>query len=164
MKGTDKYLIVLVIGILLVTVVAVVVVAQRPGLERYQPDNTPEGVVFNYLLALQQSDYERAYGYLSPDLPRGPADVEQMVDDLGWQLNGLQDSQNHPSLSIDTSRAVGDTAVVTVGETHYYRGDLLSSGHTTSTFDAKVRKVEGAWKIVYSQDYWKQDWSSQRDR
>ncbi len=117
MKGTDKFLSVLVIGILLVTVVAVVVVAQRPGQDGYQPDDTPEGVVFNYLLALQQSDYKHAYDYLSPDLPRGPADAEQMVDELRWQLNWLQDSQNHPSLSIDTSRAVGDTTVVTVGET-----------------------------------------------
>lgn len=52
-KGADRFLIVLVIGILLAVVITVVVASQRPGRGAYQPDDTPEGVVFNYLLALQ---------------------------------------------------------------------------------------------------------------
>jgi hypothetical protein len=34
------------------------------------PANSPEGVVQRYLLALEDEDYEEAYGYLSSELRR----------------------------------------------------------------------------------------------
>lgn len=159
MKGTDRFLIILVIGIVTVIVVTVVVATQRPGQNEYQPEDTPENVVFNYLLALQRGDYQRAYSYLSPDVPYMPVDSEQMAEDLKWQIDRLQDSSSPLSLSIESSHVARGTTIVTAAQTWTYRGDLLSSNHQTYTFEVELRPVAGAWKIVDSEDYWDYDWS-----
>jgi hypothetical protein len=67
MKNTDKFLLAIVVGVVLLIVVAFAVVFTRPK-PAYQSDDTPAGVVHNYLFALQEGNYERAYSYLSPSL------------------------------------------------------------------------------------------------
>ena len=53
MKTTDKILIGIVAGIILLIIVALVVTLSRPE-PTYQPEDTPEGIAHNYLLALQK--------------------------------------------------------------------------------------------------------------
>ena len=94
MKKTDKLLIGIVAGILLLVLVAFGVALTRPK-PAYQAEDKPEGVAFNYLFALQQGDYERAYGYLSPTLKRYPQTVEKFRDqihDYSWNFSGLDNS------------------------------------------------------------------------
>ncbi len=64
MKGTDKFLVGIVAGVLFIVIAAVVVVVRRPP-PSYKEENTAEGTAHNYLLALQQQDYSRAYTYIS---------------------------------------------------------------------------------------------------
>jgi hypothetical protein len=71
MKSTDKFLIGIVVGIVLLVVAAFVITLARPE-PTYQVEGTPESVAHNYLLALQKEDYQRAYGYLSPTLKGYP--------------------------------------------------------------------------------------------
>lgn len=158
MKPTDRFLIVLVVGVVLLVLAAVFVATQRPGQVGYQSEDTAEGVVFNYLLALQQGDYERAYSYLSPELAAKPESPEAMATDLSWRLTDLE--RNPRSLSIDGSRAIGDTTVVTVSETHHYRGGLLGGSRYTRAFDVKLHRIADAWKIIHSQEYWYYAWNS----
>ncbi|HOF89582.1 MAG TPA: hypothetical protein PLZ36_15990, partial [Armatimonadota bacterium] len=67
MHTSDKWLIGIVIGAALLVCAAVAVTVLRPK-PAYRADDTPAGVTHNYLLALKQRDYARAYGYLSPTL------------------------------------------------------------------------------------------------
>lgn len=64
MKNTDKMLIAIVIGIVLLVVIALAITLTRPE-PTYQAEDNPEGITHNYLLALQKKDYERAYVLLS---------------------------------------------------------------------------------------------------
>ena len=81
MKSTDRFLIGIVIGVVVLVIAAfgVAFLGPKPA---YQSDDTPEGVAHNYLLAIQREDYARAYGYLSPDLRGYPASDEQFIEDM----------------------------------------------------------------------------------
>ena len=73
----------IVVGIVLLIIVALVAVLTRsPQNEDYVADDTPQGVVHDYFLAIQRKDYDRAYSYLSDDLKSKP-DLNQFIRDIG---------------------------------------------------------------------------------
>jgi len=75
MKNTDKFLVGIVVGVVVLVATAFAVALLRPK-PTYQLEDTPKGVAHNYLLALQQEDYKRAYGYLSPTIEGYPTSAE----------------------------------------------------------------------------------------
>jgi len=160
MKKTDKLLIGIVAGIFLLVVVAFVVALSKPE-PTYQPEDNPGGVAFNYLFALQQKDYDRAYGYLSPSIPGYPRNAEAFENDIrdySWRFSGINDSST--TLEVDSVDTNGKRADVIIRETHFYEGDLFSSGQYSSTFSVTLRQDgKGAWKIVESNDYWAWCWN-----
>jgi hypothetical protein len=158
MKGADKFLIGIVAGIVLLVGAVLVVVLLRPSQPSYQPDDTPEGVAHNYLLALQLEEHERAYGYLSPTLPGYPDDLEAFerdVEDNRWSFGYFDDSV---SLAVESSDVSGDRAEIVVRRTQFRRGGLFDSGQYSSTFDMTLRREAGAWKITESDRYWASCW------
>ena len=164
MKKTDKILIAIVGGIVLLVVVAFAVALSKPK-PTYQAEDKPEGVAFNYLFALKQKEYERAYGYLSPDLRGYPKDVDAFVGDVrdrSWQFNGLNDSST--TLEVDSVEKIGSRADVRIIETHFYEGDLFNSGSYTSNFVITLRPdAAGNWKIVEANDYWDSCWDDPKN-
>lgn len=164
MKKTDKILLGIVGGIILLVVVAFAVAFSKPK-PTYQAEDTPEGVAFNYLFALQQEDYERAYGYLSLTIKGYPSDAEAFADDIrdnSWQFSGVNDSST--TLEVDSVDISGARADVKIRETHFYEGDLFNSGQYTNIFNITLRQAEnGQWKIVKSEGYWLGCWSDPKD-
>jgi hypothetical protein len=161
MRGTDKFLLAIVIGIVLLVGAVLALAISRPGQPTYRPDDTPEGVAHNYTLALQLGDYARAYGYLSPTLAGYPADTEQMERDLGgypFDPGYYYASREDTALAIETARVHDNTATVTIRETTYYQGGLFSSGQSSSTFDLFLRREDGLWRITRSGRYWSYCW------
>ena len=160
MKKTDKILIGIVAGILLLVVVAFVVALAKPK-PTYQAEDTPEGVAFNYLFALQQKDYERAYGYLSPTIKGYPRDAEAFADDIrnrSYTFSRLDDSST--TLEVESATVTGTRADVRMRETRFYEGDLFNSNQYTYFFDMTLRQEkDGLWKIVDSDRYWFHCWS-----
>jgi hypothetical protein len=162
MKSTDKFLIGIVVGIIVLVGVAFAVALWRPK-PTYQPEDTPEGVAHNYLFALQQKDYTRAYGYLSPTLEGYPASAEKFADDLdeyAWQIQNLNDEST--TLSVEKADITDDRAVVSVKETHFYQGGLFDSNQYTTTFDVTLRRENGVWKIIASDPYWAPCWDDEK--
>jgi len=160
MKGTDKFLIAIVVGVVILVGVVVTIALLRPGQPGYQLDDAPEGVAYNYLLALQQADYERAYGYLPPTLPGYPADSEAFERDVSnnrWSFGYYDDDV---SLAVEGVNVTGDKAKAVVRRTVFHRGGLFDSGQYSSTFDMTLRRQDGAWKITDSDRYWADCWSS----
>jgi hypothetical protein len=151
----DKFLIVIVIGIILLAVVAVVLVLARGQRENYMADDTPSGVVHNYFLAIQREEFEKAYGYLSDDLKSKPDLDEfiQMVDDNYYG--------SEVSLQIGQSSIDGDRARVEVSITTYSGGGPFDSGRYSSPDTAYLRRNEnGDWKLTgYPYPYWGYDWN-----
>jgi len=160
MKKTDKILIGIVTGIVLLVVVAFVVALNKPK-PTYQAEDTPEGVTFNYLFALQQKDYERAYGYLSPTLKGYPRNAEKFADDIqnrSYTFSRLYNSST--TLEIESSTVTGARTDVRIRETRFYEGDLFNSSQYTRSFTVTLRQEKnGAWKVVDSDSYWISCWS-----
>ena len=162
MKGTDKFLIGIVSGVVLLVGVVLALTLLRPNQPSYQPDDTPEGVAHNYLLALQLEDYERSYGYLSPTLPAYPDDAEvfeRNVQNSHWSFGYHDDDV---SLAVESVNVSGDKAKIVVRKTEFYRGGLFDSGQYSTTFDMTLRREQGMWKIADSDRYWASCWESSK--
>ena len=72
MRG-DRFLLAILIAIGVLVVLAVVLFYTQGGINDYGLEDTPQGVLRNYILALEKGDYQRAYSYLhdaqgKPDL------------------------------------------------------------------------------------------------
>ncbi len=61
----DRFLIGILAGIGVLVVLSLAIYFVRRGGLEYGGEDTPEGVVQNYVIALQRSDYARAYSYLA---------------------------------------------------------------------------------------------------
>lgn len=69
----DRFLLFLLIGIGVLVLLAVgLYLARSGGQQTYGEETTPEGVLRNYIVAVQKQDFERAYGYLSDTVKMKP--------------------------------------------------------------------------------------------
>ena len=138
MKSTDKFLVGIVVGIVLVILVALVITLTRPE-PAYQAEDSPEGVVHNYLLALQKGAYQRAYEYLSPNLQGYPHSAAEFIRDVESRSWSFPLDQN-PTLSIASTKINGSKATVSVNESRFRGGTLFDSSQNVNTFRCIYRR------------------------
>jgi len=149
----DRFLTGILIFIALLVIVAVTLFFVRGEQQAYLAEDTPEGVVHNYALALQDSDYERAYGYLA-DLENKPgyetfrqAFLRKEIDP---SMSALQIGEVH--LEDDGESAWVDVTILYAGS------GLFDTGWSSSDRGTLIQQ-EGAWKISYlPYPYWGWDW------
>jgi len=165
MKGT-KFLFAIAVGV--VILVAALLISALLYFEpfQYRADDTPEGVVHNYLLALQRKDYERARSYLLTTLPGYPADVEQFAADVDRLAT---DASRPPydinwykvevSLVVEPTQVFDDLATVLVRRTELQRRAPFDNEQSSYTFYVNLQMVDGAWKISWAERYWSDCWS-----
>src|SRR5512134_2099174 len=67
----DRFLTGILVGIAVLVVIALAVFFIRKDTQSYLSEDAPEGVVHNYVLAVLNDDYQKAYGYLA-DLENKP--------------------------------------------------------------------------------------------
>ncbi len=143
LPASDRFLVGIIGGSVLLIVIAMVIVLTRAAPE-YRAGNEPADVVFNYLLAIQRGDYERAYSFLSPTLPGYPQSVQEMRS----QLPPADATNEDISFTIIRSQTEGDTAMVEVRETIVYRSGLFGSNTATSVFIVGLQRRDGAWRLI----------------
>jgi hypothetical protein len=154
MKGSDKTLILIVGAVVLLVIGAVAAVLLRPEPE-YRSGSTPDGVVHNYLLALQQGDYERAYGCLHDDVK--VKDLDDFIDSVEGRPYSF-DLGSNVALSIDDESHISESSArVTVHKTETYN-DLFGGGSYARDFNVRLKKENDQWKISDSDDYWDYCW------
>lgn len=156
MKSTDKFLIGIVAAIVLLVIVALAVTLSQPK-PTYQAEDTPEGVAHNYLMALNREEYDRAYGYLSPDLAGYPVSAERFaehVQNYSWSFRLDADT----TLSIVSVKITGNHGNVKVRESRFRGGYLFESGQSTRLFDLEVKFEDNEWKIVDVDSYFARCW------
>jgi hypothetical protein len=161
MGGSNKFLFGIVIGIILLVIVTFSVVMLRPE-PAYRDDSAPDGAAHNYLLALQQGDYERAYQYIPADY-KFPTDARDLEDDVhrnSWQFDLADDF----SLAIEAVKLRDDDeAVVTVRKTTFYNDGLLGSHQDFSTFTMNMVLEGDLWKVSQARSYWSNCWGETRE-
>ena len=151
----DRFLTGILVGIVVLVVIALAVFFLRQGSQSYISEDVPEGVVHNYVLAVLNDDYEKAYGYLA-DLDNKPA-YDQFRDAF---LTGVV-NPNNSAVDIGTSEVTDDTASVEVALI-YNASDPFSTGYRDVQRAVLVRQ-NGAWKLSSMPGYyfWDYNWYTQ---
>lgn len=160
MKSTDKFLVGMVAIILLLLVVIFMVVLRRsPAV--YQPEDLPQGVVYNYLLALENGDYERAMNYISKCIQKRPSTVWGFTNlTKSWEFDDLR---NDTSLNVESVKETHDGVVVLVNQTTFRNFGLLDSRVSHDAFTMLLVNQGGEWKLVGGDKYWLKDWQRAPD-
>ncbi|MBM3143969.1 MAG: hypothetical protein FJ010_03155 [Chloroflexi bacterium] len=153
----DRVLIAILVAILVLIVAALTLFFLRGGEAEYGPNDSPEGVVRNYVLALHDEDYPRAYSYLQ-DADDKPTLTEfrQEFLALGWNLEDT-------GMQIGGSEVSGDEAVVRL--TIIHGGGEPFGGSWSEEGDAWLILQDGQWKLTYlPQPYWGWEWYTEETR
>lgn len=151
----DRFLTGILIGIGLLIVAALVIFFVRQNRQTYVSDDTPEGVVRNYVLAVFKQDYEKAYSYLA-DKDGKPAFDQFKQSFLRNEVN-----PNNVGVDIGSVEYNDDEAYVTL---YLQQGssDPFSSGYRNQDRVVLIRQ-NGKWKIEQMPYYnfWSYDWYPQ---
>jgi hypothetical protein len=148
----DRFLTGILIGIAVLVVIALTVFFIRKDSQSYISEAAPEGVVHNYVLAVLNGDYEKAYGYLA-DLENKPA-YEEFRDAF---VKGIV-NPNNSAVDIGESEVNNDTASVEVAMI-YNPSDPFSTGYRDMQ-RAILVKQDGEWKLSSMPGYyfWEYSW------
>ena len=153
-KHTDKYLIGIGVVSIVLVITSIFMVQSLPE-PSYKDGVSPESVAHNYLLALHQDDYVRAYSYLSMQLdgyPKTADEFEDLVLNNSWDFR-IDDNDNVQTEVIEVD-IEDDRARVLVRETTFYSGGIFSDGYDLSTFRMTLRLDNEVWKIRSASQYW----------
>ena len=152
----DRFLLVILIAIGVLVVLAVGLYFIRGDTQDYGLEDSPQGVLRNYVLALEKGDYQRAYGYLR--------DTDRKPDYEEFRQAFLKKSLN-PSgtvLQIGDTKASGDETILSVVVVYGSRGPFGSTFRESSNA-LLVKNQDGDWKIAsLPYPYWEWDWYTNR--
>lgn len=153
MKASTRFLVVsgTVIGILVVVTVVLVLTVGDGGSPALFAEDTPEGVVQRFFLALEAEDYEEAYSYLS-SVAREEESYQSWVRPLVRGREGLA-----WTVTLGESSVVGNQATVEVTYTRYYpRAPLLEfiDPIRTSNITFHLEKEGSFWGITSPTWFW----------
>ncbi|MFN8384560.1 MAG: hypothetical protein U0V02_21675 [Anaerolineales bacterium] len=147
----DKFLTGILIGIGVLILLALGLFFVRQDKREYVADTTPEGVVHNYVLAILDKDYQKAYSYLA-DLEHKPT-YEEFRQSF---FNGMV-SPGDIGLDIGDVKIDGNEAVVTLS-VYYSNTDPFSSRFANEDH-ALLVKQNGDWKLnSMPYNFWDYNW------
>ncbi|MEA3351808.1 MAG: hypothetical protein U9Q82_14425 [Chloroflexota bacterium] len=147
----DRALLGILAMIALLIIVSLTLFFTRGGNQEYVTDDTPEGVVRNYVLALHKEDYERAYGYLQDE------DGKPSFSEFRAEFVESTSNIKNTGLQIDSTEQTGDDATVRL--TIIRGGTEPFERAWNESNDAWLTLQKGGWKITYfPHPYWGWDW------
>ena len=147
----DRFLIGILAGIGALIVIALVLFFARQDTKEYKTDGSPSSVVFNYVLAVTNRDYEKAYTYLA-DLANKPT-YEEFRQSF---LNGMVNADN-VAVDVGEEQIDGDVASVEVNLI-YGSSDPFSSSYRNLDHAALVQE-DGDWRITsMPYNFWDYNW------
>jgi hypothetical protein len=149
---TDRFLIIIVgaIGLLVVAALLLFFIRQRG--QGYGAQDTPQGVVRNYVLALDKRDYERAYSLLTE--ADGKPDFDRFRQDfLTRRVN-----PSNAAILIQKDWQSGEDVLVDLVVVHAASGPYADS-YRQPEQALLVRDAAGEWKLArMPYPYWGYDW------
>jgi len=157
MRQPDRFLVAILAGAVAL-VVAALVTARRTPAPTYGPEDSPDGVVNNYVLALRQDDDARAFGYLDPALAGHPGTLERFQEDIGDCSWCFGDASAPETVRVDPAEFDGDQADVQVRVITFREDGLFGSSEYVSTYGFRLVRRDGAWRIQRAERYWSDCW------
>jgi len=147
----DRFLMIILGGIGLLVIFAVVLFFIRQEPQDYGSEQNPEGVVRNYLLAIQKGDYQRAYLYLH--------EGEDKPDFALYQQSYLQSEGDiaRAAVQLGEVEIVGNQARIDMIIIHTSNDPFSRTWDQAAT--ALLTLQNGEWRIVnMPYPYWGWDW------
>ena len=147
----DKFLTGILIGIGVLIALALILFFTRQDKREYVADTTPDGVVHNYVLAVLNKDYQKAYGYLA-DLENKPTYEEFRQSFFNGMVN-----PGDVGVEVGTVDIKADEAVVTLA-VYYSNNDPFSSRYASED-RALLVEQNGDWKLnSMPYNFWDYNW------
>jgi hypothetical protein len=148
----DRFLLGILIFIGLLVIVSVALFLTRSEPQTYGAEDTPDGVIHNYVLALQNRDFARAYSYLADK------DNKPTLDAFRQAFLSRQLDISNTAIQLGRVELTGsDAAIVDVTIVHA-SSDPFSTGWSSNETAALVRQA-GGWRISFMPyPYWGWDW------
>ena len=148
----DKFLTGILIGIgALILLALTLFFLRRDGKSEYIADSTPEGVAHNYVLAVLNKDYQKAYDYLA-DLEHKPTYEEFRQSFFNGMVNPTD-----AGVEVGAAEINGSEAFVTLSI--YYSTNDPFSNRYASEDHALLVKQNGAWKLSsMPYNFWSYNW------
>jgi len=147
----DRFLIGILIGIVVLVVISLGLFFARKNSEEYVAEDTPEGVVHNYVVAVHKRDFEKAYSYLADKQNKPTFEAFRQ----SFIINAV--SPNNVGLEIGSADIRGSDATVALS-TIYNASDPFSNGYRNSDV-ALLVKQNGQWKLEQlPYNFWAYDW------
>lgn len=138
------------IGVLVIAAIVLVFTLPGQGSASLLPENTPEGTVQRYLLALEAEDYQKAYSYTS--FPSGTPKYEE------WRDTAISCREERGSKSmrvtLGKSKVTGDEATVNVVVDVFSPGVLFENPVRTQNITFFLKEKETSWKITSPTYVW----------
>lgn len=148
----DRFLFALLIAVGALALISLGLFFVQQNAQTYGPDEAPSDVVRNYLLAVQEEDYERAYQYLLEE-PQKPA-----FEEFHRSLLQNSDAFFQVAVQIGESEVIGQEALVDLVLVDYGSGPL-GDVFREATQASLERDSSGGWKILFMPyPYWGFDW------
>lgn len=148
----DKFLTGILIGIGVLVLLALGLFFARQNGERdYVAESNPDGVVHNYVLAVLNKDYKKAYSYLA-ELEHKPTYEQFRKSFFDGNVSPSDVGVDVGSVEINKDEAVVTLAV------YYSSGDPFSSRYANEE-RALLVKQNGKWKLnSMPYNFWSYDW------
>jgi len=147
----DKFLTGILLGIGVLVVLALVLFFARQEKRDYIADDTPDGVVHNYVLAVLNKDYQKAYMYLA-DIEHKPTYEDFRQSFFNGMVNPVDAGVDIGSVNINADEAVVSLSV-------YYSNNDPFSNRYASEERALLVKQNGNWKLnSMPYNFWDYNW------
>jgi hypothetical protein len=149
MKTSNRWLLIFGAAIGVLVIVAIVLVLTLPAKEvPLLPEDTPEGTVQRYLLALEAEDYAEAWSYLSPP------DTEKLTYE-DWMRSAVGSGEK-PGLKVTLGKSAitNSTATVDVVVDIFRPGGPFDNSVSTNRFSFVLVKQGTSWKITSPTYVW----------
>ncbi len=148
----DRFLTGILIGIAVLVLLALAVFFIRKDELVYVDESTPQGVIQNYIVAVQKRDYEKAYSYLA-DLEYKPG-YQQFRDTF---FNGMV---SPAGVGVEILETEMSDDLATVGLSIIYNQRDPFGGSSRYLDYARLVRQNGAWKIkqLPGGNFWAYDW------
>ena len=146
MRSSRRWLLVsgLTIAVLVIVAVTLVLTTSLRGDEPLLPEDSPEGTVQRFLLAVRDGDYQTADSYLS-------SEIDSRVD---YALRRNRVSEPGWKATLEDSVISGDEATVDVVVDVFRPGGPFSSSVSTYRTTFYLRKEAAGWRIVSPVNLW----------
>lgn len=132
------------IGILVVVTIALVLL-NRGGEVALQPEDTPQGTVQRYLVAIKDKDYRTAYSYLSINPSGKPLTYDDWVRSVPFSSTS---NQSVWKASLGKTTVTAQEAMVEIVVDVFRPGGPFEDPLRTQNIIFQLSKVDGKWLIT----------------